>query len=257
MRDTTRLRASGLVRSWFSGVSCHLSARPRSGPSPRRSCGSGFSRIARALLAVALATPVLASADVIDRVVATVGTRTITLSDVRAAVALGIVPGGAAPESADPAPATVDALVDRELVWIEVDRFSPGAPAESAVDDRLAAISDRLGEGELEKVMARAGLDRPALRALVREQLQIEGYLADRFGAAAQPTEEEVRVYFRDHAEQFVKNGAAMSFDEAEPLARAALSDARRRELIDSWIAGLRRRTPVVIRTAPPEGSVR
>jgi hypothetical protein len=205
------------------------------------------------LLVLLLCFTSLVSADIIDRVVASVGTRTITLSDVRAAVALGIVPGGAGPTSADPAPATIDAIVDRELMSIEVERFSPGAPAEPAIDERLAEIAGRLGEGELERVMARAGLDQPALRALVREQLQIERYLSDRFGAAAQPTEEEVRVYFRDHAEQFVKNGTVMSFDEAEPLARTALSDVRRRELIDSWIAALRRRTPVVIRMAPPE----
>lgn len=196
----------------------------------------------------------LAAVEIIDRVVATLASRAITLSDVRAAVSLGLVPG---PATAEPSLATVEAVVDRELVLLEVERFGPGAPDESAVDQRVSEITNRLGESELEMVMARAGLDVPRLRALVREQLQIERYLADRFGAAAQPTDEEVRAYFRDHAERFVKDGSVMSFDEAAPLARAALSDARRRELIDSWIAGLRRRTPAVIRMAPPQSAPR
>jgi hypothetical protein len=206
------------------------------------------------MLVLVLALPILAGAEIIDRVVATVGTRAITLSDVRAAVSLGFTTGTA---GVDPDPATIDALVDRELVLREVDRYGPGAPEKSAIDERLSAITDRLGQDELDKVMARAGLDAPRLRALVGEQLQIEHYLADRFGAAAQPTDEEVRAYYRDHADRFVRNGALLSFDAAGPLARAALADARRRELIDSWIADLRRRTPVVIRMAPPEDTPR
>jgi hypothetical protein len=202
------------------------------------------------VLVLSLVLAALAGAEVIDRVVATVGSRTITLSDVRAAVSLGFVSGA---DATEPARETIDAVVDRQLVWLEVERFGPGAPQEAAVDARVASITDRLSENELQKVMARAGLDVPRLRALVREQLQIERYLADRFGAAAQPTEEEVRLYFRDHPSEFVKDGTVLPFEEAEPLARTKLSDVRRRELIDSWIAGLRRRTPIVIREAPPE----
>ena len=204
------------------------------------------------VLALSLVLPALAGAEVIDRVVATVGSRAITLSDVRAAVSLGFVSGA---DTTEPAWDTIDAVVDRQLVWLEVERFGPGAPQESAVDARVAGITDRLGENELQKVMARAGLDMPRLRALVREQLQIERYLADRFGAAAQPTEEEVRLYFRDHPSEFVKDGTVLPFEQAEPLARTRLSDLRRRDLVDTWIAGLRRRTPIVIRVAPPETS--
>ena len=205
-------------------------------------------RIALAIvLAASPLAPRLADAEVIDRVVATVGSRTITLSDVRAAVSLGLVAGAPA---ADPAgQAVVNAVVDRELVALEVERYGSGGTPEAAVDDRIAAISDRLGEGELARVMARAGLDPPRLRALVREQLQIERYLAERFGPAAQPTDDEVRRYFLERSAEFVRNGAPMSFEAAEPAAREALAAQRRQQLTADWIAGLRRRATVVIRT--------
>lgn len=205
-------------------------------------------RIALAIVLMASPlTPGLAGAEVIDRVVATVGSRTITWSDVRAAVSLGLVAGA---PTADPGgQAAVDAVVNRELVALEVERYGPGGTPEAAVDDRLAAISDRLGEGELARVMARAGLDPPRLRALVREQLQIERYVAERFGAAAQPTDDEVRRYFLERAAEFVLDGVPMSFEAAEPAAREALTAERRQRLVDDWVAGLRRRATVVIRT--------
>lgn len=182
-----------------------------------------------------------ADSEVIDRLVAVVGSRGITLSDLRAAAQLGFVT--AATSDAD----AVRALVDRTLMLQEVERYGPGAPDQATLARRMSEIETRLGPDGVAAVMARAGLDRPRLEALVREDLELTRYLADRFGAAAQPTDDEVQRYYREHPEEFWRDGRVLPFSDAESAARTALSARRRAQLIDTWIKGLRRRADVRI----------
>ncbi len=75
-------------------------------------------------------------ADVVDRVMAVVGTAVVTLSDVRAAETFGLTSGTA--------PADVlAALVDRELMLGEVDRYAAPDPEPGVLDRRLAQIQAR------------------------------------------------------------------------------------------------------------------
>jgi hypothetical protein len=105
--------------------------------------------------------------------------------------------------------------------------------------------------------MARAGLDEARLRALVRDSLAAEQYLADRFGAVGQATDDEVQRYYVEHPEQFAQGTGVRPFAEVEAAARAALAAARRGEVVAAWLAGLRARTPVTVLYPPqPAGSV-
>jgi hypothetical protein len=154
---------------------------------------------------ILLATIATAQPDILDRTLALVGGRPITLSDVRAAIELGLVEG---------APATIgdmtSRLVDRELILREVQRYAPPAPAESAVEARLAGITKQFASPiALMKVLETHGFTETRLRAWVRDDLRTENYLAQRFASAGTPE--------------------------------------RRRELVVDWLSDLRRRTDVVI----------
>ena len=81
---------------------------------------------------------------------------------------------------------------------------------------------------------------------MLRGDLRIERYLARRFVSARQPTEDEVAVYFRDHADEFLTNGVLPSFDAARGEARRRLSEGLRQERIDDWVASLAARADVV-----------
>ena len=67
----------------------------------------------------------LGAQQLLDRIVARVNGVPVTLTDVKAAIALGIV---VAPESA-----AIEQLIDRQLVLNEVARFVPPEPAAAAV----------------------------------------------------------------------------------------------------------------------------
>jgi hypothetical protein len=121
--------------------------------------------------------------EILDRTLALVGGQAITLSDVRAAIELGLIEGG----TSDVAAMTAR-LVDRELILREVQRYAPPAPPDSAVETRLAEITKRFASPvALMKVLETHGFSEHRLRAWLRDDLRTEGYLAQRFASAGTP----------------------------------------------------------------------
>ncbi len=197
---------------------------------------------ARLALAVLLLVPVAAGAQVVpvDRLVAVVEQRALMQSDVELALRLGSVepatPGG---------PSPVDQLVDRELVRLEVDRFAVNEPPASAVDERLAARAGAEPVAAWVHALTAYGVPADGIRRRVADDIRIEAYLEQRFGAAAQPT--EVEVVERARAE-----GAGVPVPrQALDAARAALVRERRARLVADWVDGLRRRAAVHVVVSP------
>jgi hypothetical protein len=147
------------------------------------------------------------SQELIDRVLAVAAGDLITLSDVRAALDFGLVDAGSA---ADPVRAALSRLIDRALILDEVNRYAPPEPAAAAIDDRVSQIRARFATAaSYERALARSGYDERRLREIVREDLRIQSYLAQRFTG------------------------------ESPERSQAAIAE---------WVAGLRRRAEVVDR---------
>ena len=162
-----------------------------------------------AALAVALSAALAAtqqSGELIERTLAIVGGQAITLSDVRAALALGLIDEAATGDAVGPA---TQQLIERSLVLREVQRYAPAEPAETAIDARVAVLSTRFPTADaLRAALATVAFSELHLRAWARDDLRIAAYLDQRFAAAGSPE--------------------------------------RRAELVRDWIADIRRRTPVV-----------
>ena len=151
--------------------------------------------------------------ELVERTLALVAGQVITLSDARAAIALGLVDPATAD---DPVEVGTGLLVDRELMLREVQRYAPPEPADEAIAAGLAEVQRlHAAPGALQRVYDSTGFTDARLRAWVRDDLRVQAYLAQRFAAAGAPTAPE--------------------------------APARRRELIADWVADLRRRTTVVI----------
>ena len=93
-------------------------------------------------------------AEIIDRVLAVVDGALITQSDVLRAVRLGLV---AVPETRDPVPGTLDALIERRLMLAEVERYAPPDPVEARVEQAFEALRARVGAPELEAALLETG----------------------------------------------------------------------------------------------------
>ena len=183
------------------------------------------------------------AAQLIDRVLARVGTNAVTMTDVRAAIELGLVE---TKPSEDRQAVALQRTIERRLVLDEVARFAPPEPAADAVMEEVAAMKARAGAGFDALVLA-TGLDEAKLRQLARETLRIRAYVAQRFGTTAQVTVEEARKYYEEHPEEFTRDGVRMPFEQAEAEARQRASAERLRVTIDQWVQDLAKRAEVVI----------
>jgi hypothetical protein len=173
-----------------------------------------------------LAFGCVASAEIIDRVLAILPGQIITLSDLEAALDLGLVE---APAGTDRMAGALSALVDRLLMLSEVRRVSPAEPSAAAVDARIARIRQRFGSSaELSRVLTTRGLNDSVLRLYAADDVSLASYLDERFTAASQPTDDEIR-------------------QAGGESARQRLADERRRSLIAAWTAELRRRADVTV----------
>jgi hypothetical protein len=183
------------------------------------------------------------ASEVIDRVLAVAAGNLIMLSDVTAALEFGLVRQGATP---DPVRDTLSQLIDRAIILAEVDRYAPPEPDADAVDRELQAVRSGFASPEaFDQALARLGVDTKHLRETLRQNLRIRAYLDQRFTVAA-PTDEEVGRYYREHQQDFSRNGAVVPFDQARQNVIQAVRTERRRMLVDDWVAGLRRRTEIV-----------
>jgi len=158
--------------------------------------------------ALMLALTTVVAAETIDRVLAVVAGQLILLSDVNAVRDLGIV--NVRVDSPDPTGEVLNTLIDRELMLAEVDRYAPPEPDQAAIDRDVDIVRGRFpSEKAFNDAMTRSGYDLAHLREIVRQNLRLRAYLDQRFSATD--------------------------------------SDQQRRQTqIDDWVAGLRRRTPVV-----------
>ena len=185
----------------------------------------------------------IAASEIIDRVLAVAAGNLIMLSDVTAALEFGLVARGTAP---DPVRDTLSRLIDRAIILAEVERYAPPEPDASAVDRELQAVRSGFASPQaFDQTLARVGVNETHLRETLRQNLRIRAYLDQRF-TVAPPTDDEVGRYYREHQQEFSRNGAIVPFDQARQNVVEAVRTERRRMLVDDWVAGLRRRSEIV-----------
>jgi hypothetical protein len=184
-------------------------------------------------------------AEVIDRILAVVDTQIVTLSDARAALKFALVP---ADVSADPIAAVLQRLIDRRLMLAEVDRYAPPEPAPVAVDAAMAVVERRFKDTlEMEIALNQSAMSREELRRYVRDTLRLETYFQQRFSTVVQPSEDEILLYYREHAAEFTVAGKLQPLEAAREAVRTAVIREQRDVLVRQWVEGLRRRGAVQV----------
>jgi hypothetical protein len=182
-------------------------------------------------------------ADVVDRVLVSVGGRIVTLSDVRAARELGLLPDEAAGEDSR---AVLERLIDRILILDEVDRYAPPEPHANDIRLRVDRIRSRFGSHEaFTSAMKMLGTDEATVIQWARNELRIDVYLNQRFASVVEPTGEDLERYLREVDAAAERSGRTLADDEVQRLARERAVAERRQALIREWIEGLRRRASI------------
>jgi hypothetical protein len=197
--------------------------------------------VCRSVVLTVLLAATAADAQVIDRVLAVVDGRLVTLSDVRASTALGLV-------QADEVSVAADRWIERLLILQEVDRFAPPEPPAAEIDARIARV---LASPATLARLAELGVTQDWLRRWVRDDLRIESYIEQRFAGSLEPGPEDMENYFRQHPGELERDGRRLGDAEAQALARERLMTSRRRALVADWLDGLERRATISRPAAP------
>ena len=117
--------------------------------------------------------------ELIERTLAIVGGQAITLSDVRAALSLGLIEK---PADGTPIPAATRRLIERALVLREVERYAPPEPPDAAVEERVSETMGRFPTAEaFREALAAAALTDAHLRTWLRDDLRMAAYINQRF----------------------------------------------------------------------------
>jgi hypothetical protein len=184
-------------------------------------------------------------AEVIDRLMATVDSQPILLSDVNAAIVFRLAQPATEP---DRLAAVLDKLIERTLMLEEVERYQPPEPAPAELDNRVADIERLIGPpAAFENAVAATGMTRDRLRQWIRDDLRIATYLNQRFGGPSEPSDADVLAYYRAHPAEFTTGGTVQPFEAVAPQIRARLGQSRRSTSIADWLSSLRRRADVAV----------
>src|SRR5258705_2739802 len=179
----------------------------------------------------------------LDRVLARVDGYPITLTDVQAAIGLGVIQ---VPTGTDGIVTGTEQMIDRQLELTELQRFPPPEPVAASVMREVARLRMNAG-ARLPALMQSTGLSEQRLTDIARDNLRIAAYLDQRFGTIVQVSDDEVATYYRTHEAEFTRGGDTIPFEEAEATARQRVSNERRRATVEQWIRDLRSRADVAI----------
>jgi len=176
-------------------------------------------------------------AEIIDRIMAVVNGKIITLSDVRKERAVASAFGDAAEASKDDA-AILQDLVERLLVEGEISQFPDIEVTDAEVDAALRDVSPGTGVPQSD---VRDALKRRILRAR---------YFDYRFRQFIRAEDEDIQKYYDD---VFVPEARSRGLNPIPTLAAAADSirnnviDEKMSQEVESWLETIRRRSDVEI----------
>lgn len=126
----------------------------------------------------------------------------ILASDVRAFLDLGLHEHGLwevrEQDSAVREGAALNRLIERRLALDEVNRFRQALPAPASVDEYLESVRARFADDDtFAAVLAAVGLDVEDLRQILRDDIRIEAYVAERLGGRAELVEDWISGLLR------------------------------------------------------------
>ncbi len=190
--------------------------------------------------------------ETLDRILAIVAGHVIMLSDVRAFVDLRLARPGA-DTHLDREDEVLTYLIERRLVLDEVDRYVVADPPPADIERRLAAVAAPFAsEAELAAVLARVGYTADDLRQVLRDDARRDAYVETRFGPLSMPTEEQLRLHYEEHLDEFTADGGRSSFAAMRPLVRQRVEQESRAANVGAWVAQLVGRGQI-LRVPPSE----
>jgi hypothetical protein len=205
---------------------------------------------------LALLFPVLLAAAVeVERVLALVNGVPILQTDADLAEVTALVPHQEGESEADYRKALVATLVDLELRWLDLEASAIAPRVVVDLDAAWRGVVTRVGgEEELQRRLARIGLDEPAARGLLRRAAVVEAYVATRFGPFVRPSAQEVEKAWQEELAPKLKTAGARvpQLSEVRPQVEALLRERKLTSEVQRWTSELAKRAEIVVYAPAP-----
>jgi hypothetical protein len=198
----------------------------------------------RVLLSIGIVLPATASAELIDRIVATVNNQVITLRDLRRAVRFNEEMGGGSRDRKDIEAETLEGLINKLLLLREARRLSLTEVTEQDVGDEIGKVRTRLGSDKaFSDFLQRTEMTLEQLGRMLGERLLVERFVEKKVGLFVRVGRNEARKYFDGHPEEF----KGKRFPEVSKTITALLSEEKTGQQITHYLAELRNKADIRI----------
>jgi len=192
-------------------------------------------------------TFIFSGSQMVDRIVAVVNEKVITLTDVRIAEAFGLYAEEIGEEEEDPRSLILQKLIDQKVV-IQLSGEEVLIDAEK-LDQNLMRITQRLGTEEVERELTHFGLDWENLKNFLREKMAYQTIISERFSKVNPVSLKEIEEYYQRsyvpaQKEKGVEPKPMMEIlDEIESGIKQEKVEAQ----IQDWIMNLRDKSDIQI----------
>ncbi|HEY8133438.1 MAG TPA: hypothetical protein VII12_16300, partial [Thermoanaerobaculia bacterium] len=162
----------------------------------RRAAGGGW--VVMVILLLAARCPLPARAATIDRIAALVDRQVLTVSEVSQMAEIRFFPRTSGQSEDDYRRFILDSLIAQALRFRDVERFGAEDVSKDSIEARVLQIQKRFASPEeFNAELQRAQLTLDEVRALVKRQLQVEGYIQERFAPMIFVSTDEIESYYR------------------------------------------------------------
>lgn len=184
--------------------------------------------------------------EIVDRIVASIGTQVVTLSDVQQADRLERFFNRQPLEKPNAARirSLASRLIDQLLLRqeMEASRFPVAAPGQ--VDERLAELQKEYGgEAQFRAALGEYGLDEAALRRYLETRLNILRFIDLRFRPMVAVEEPDIENYYRATLLPRLRQAGSQEtppLDQVHDRIEAVLTQERVNQVYAQWLEDLR-----------------
>jgi len=208
-------------------------------------------------LAMVVAALAAGAGEVLDRVAATVNGHPILLSDVSDELRYECLLSGRGPAQCDLSPPqttmALDRLVDQELLG---EQMGPEikTPRAEEIEKQMASLQADLlrahPRASWDELLSRYGLSEKSIEQRVTRELRELAFLDARFRPSIQVTPGEIEQYYKEQLVPNLKPGDPEGLAAATGKIREILVQGKINQMLDSWLATLRRQARIHIAQA-------
>jgi hypothetical protein len=189
-----------------------------------------------------LAVPCVSSAELLDRIVASVNRYPITWSELNQAVEFNIAVGGGG--GAHLPARTLEGLINRRLLVQEAHRLKFVEVSEDEIAGEVRELRERLGpDAAFAGFLERLDITVEQLGRMLGERLLVERFIERKLGLFIRVTRDEAEQYFNAHADRF----RGKRFQEVQKEIVAEVQAQRLDEQLVKYIGDLRGRAEIKV----------